>query len=944
MRHWWQLATRNWRTRPARSLLAVTSIALGVGVVVWVTCCYESVRVSVTRAVLDWIGRSHIVVEPRAGVWGVFSQDLAERIRPLPGIADLTMRTREYVHAIKPWPEQPSAENPTIDGEPPDAGFTVEDGYTLIEMMGVLPEREERFFHHKIARGRFLLPTDTDAIVIEQLLAREFGVDVGDSILLRHHTPPQPARAFKIVGIVDRRRASANQAMMVWGQLADVQDLCKLPGRVKAVDILLSDPTVDNIRRFAESVQQTIAAYNEERAARGEDRESVVVKTTEAQHQKLGAAQGLLQFVMLLLSSVVLLTAFFIILATMSMGVSEQITQLGLLRCIGLTRGQLAGVVLLQTMPLGVVGTAVGVPLGLLLHWITVQVNPEYLGEAAVHVGGVWIAVAGGIGTTLLGAAIPAVAALYVSPAEAARAHSGGRLTRWIWLPTAVGTGLIAAQEIIRSRMDAAAGGSFDATAVVGLLLLYAGAALLAPAAVLLCGRLAVHAAARLLALRPQLLGEEVHKAPFRAAAICCGLMVALSLIVGLIVWGRSVKQGWEFPKEFPDAMLYSYHSIPLDEVRALRNTPGIRQFTVIDDFPFYLRRPPRTGLLRSLSVMDQFSRFMAIDPEEGLSIAKLSFIEGREAEAVEKLRQGGHLLVTREFAQARNKRVGDPVTIWVEAPSGRMVKATFIVAGVVASPGVDIAISFFNASTYFQTYAVGAIIGTLDDAERLFQRRYGRLMLFNFDLPDADSSPIVSDSGQTVVPKTLTAADGRPSFAAGPGPVPGNGPEERIVNEMLARLDYPPKAFVTARELKHLIDSSIDRVTLLLSAIPAVGLIIAALGVANLMAASVAGRSRQIAVLRAVGLTRGQVLRMVIGEGLVLGLLGSVMGMALGVYLGQASNRLTEMLSGFRPEFDIPYGLVAAGAALAVGLCLIAVIAPARHAGRTNIVSALAD
>ncbi len=78
MRHWLQLGTRNWRTRPARAALAALAITLGVAVVVWVTCCYESVRVSVTKAVLDWIGRSHIMVEPRAGVWGCFSQDLAD--------------------------------------------------------------------------------------------------------------------------------------------------------------------------------------------------------------------------------------------------------------------------------------------------------------------------------------------------------------------------------------------------------------------------------------------------------------------------------------------------------------------------------------------------------------------------------------------------------------------------------------------------------------------------------------------------------------------------------------------------------------------------------------------------------------------------------------------------------------------------------------------------
>jgi putative ABC transport system permease protein len=160
----------------------------------------------------------------------------------------------------------------------------------------------------------------------------------------------------------------------------------------------------------------------------------------------------------------------------------------------------------------------------------------------------------------------------------------------------------------------------------------------------------------------------------------------------------------------------------------------------------------------------------------------------------------------------------------------------------------------------------------------------------------------------------------------------------------MLERLGYPSKAFVTARELKQQIDRSIDRVTLLLSAIPAVGLIVAALGVANLMAAGVAARSRQTAVLRAIGVTKNQMSRMVIGEALVLGLLGSVMGLALGFYLGRTSNFMTELLSGFQPEFAIPWAKVCLGAALATGLCLLAALIPARYASRSNIVAALSD
>jgi ABC-type antimicrobial peptide transport system permease subunit len=912
----------------------VLSVALGVGVIVWVTCCYESVRRKVTNVVLEWIGRSHVLIEPELGVWAFFDQQLENQVAGMPGVLHTTVFTREYVDAA------PDRSGPSAGGGAPSTREETRERegprFTRIEVTGVIPEKELWFRSHKIARGRFLRPDDQDAVVIEELLAQEFKVDVGDSLLMRRVTGAEPAHRLRIVGVIDRRRASINQAQMTWATLPEVQDISGLSGKVKCVDVMLADSSAANIRCVAAKIRTLIEEYNADCVVQGRQREKAEVKTTETQHQKLDAAQGLLRFIMMLLSCAVLLTALFIILATMSMGVTEQVQELGLLRCVGTTRRQLAGMVLLQTTPLGLAGTVLGLPLGLALQWLTMQLAPEYVGTMAVSGRGLLLAIIGGMGTTLLGAAAPAVSAFFVAPVEAVKAQVGERFLGRVWLSGVIGAVLIGGHELVKRTMTREDAAAFDAQAIVTLVLLYLGWAMIVPLVIVVFGRLAVGAAAVLLRLRAQLLGDAVARAPYRSAAICCGLMVGLSLIVGLVVWGESVKQGWQFPKEFPDAMLYSYEPLPLEKVRAACRTEGIAGFTVTDDFAFSLRKPPKSGILRSLSDLDQFSRFLAIDPDEGLALVKLTYLEGGEEEAKAKLKQGGHILVTREFALAQKKALGDRLTIWV----GRK-KAAFTIAGVVASPGLDIAISFFNATTYFQTYSVGAIIGTLADAKRLFGRGYGKLMLFNFGFESADSSRISSDSTQTIG-ATAATPEGRPTFQMGSGPIPGTGPEELVVNKILHRLDYPPKAFVTARELKHQIDRNLNRVMLLLSAIPLVGLVVAALGLANLMAANVASRARQIAVLRAIGVTRGQLLRMVIGEALVLGLIGSAVGLALGVMLGRTSNFMTALLSGFQPEFAVPWAMVAAGSLLTTALCLLAALIPARYAARSNIVAVL--
>ncbi len=946
MRHWLQLATRSWRTRSGRSALAVFAITLGVGVVVWVTGSYESVRRGVTNVVLDWIGRTHVVVESTTGVWGLFDEQVRDWIDEIPGIAHITMRTREYVQAA-PAPREDDTADSDEKRRPPDtfAGeprIPEEDAFFRIEVAGILPDEEVIFRNYNIVEGRMLKGSDRRAAVVEAMLAKRLRVGVGDTMFLRDsEEPPGAPRPFTVVGILERRRASLNQALMAWASLGEVQSLCSLPKRVKSIEIIAADTSHENIRRIAAEARRIIETRREEIMRRGDMAPSLEVRTTEAQTRKLGAAQGLLQFIMMLLACVVLLTAFFIIIATISMGVTERIAELGLLRCVGVTRWQLCGLIIVQALPLGLLGTLLGVPLGFALQWITMQFVPDYLGEFAVSMPGVVIAVGGGIGTTLLGAVFPAVRAFEVSPVEAARSPADPNIGRWVWLATGLGVVFLIAQEMVKRSLGEAGSTAFDARSLACVVLLYLGAALLTPMLVVALGRPAVRVSSRLLGLRHELIGDEVQKSPFRSASICSGLMVGLSLIVGLVVWGESVKSGWQFPKEFPDAILYFYDARPLEKVRELRKLDGVKNFTATDDFGFSLRPPGRRrGFLESLTVMETLQRFFAIDPVESLKLVKLSFLEGDERVAIEKLKQGGHILITREFASSHKKGVGDKVRLYVGEK-----RATFEVAGVIASPGLDIAVSFFNAETYFQAYSVGAVVGTLDDAKRLFNRSYGKLVLLNFDFDETEYGSTSPDLVPEFVPGSVNAPTGRPTFAlTGNDPIPGSGPEIALVNEMLKRMDYPDRAFVTARELKQQIDRNITRVTLLLSAVPLVGLVVASLGLANLMAANVTSRSRHLAVLRAIGVTRGQLVRMIVGETLVLALIGSALGLLLGFLLARTSNHMTEMLSGFRPEFAIPWQLVAAGMGLATLLCLLAGLGPARYAGRTNIVAALQD
>ncbi|MFH8800645.1 ABC transporter permease [Streptomyces sp. NPDC017936] len=120
-----------------------------------------------------------------------------------------------------------------------------------------------------------------------------------------------------------------------------------------------------------------------------------------------------------------------------------------------------------------------------------------------------------------------------------------------------------------------------------------------------------------------------------------------------------------------------------------------------------------------------------------------------------------------------------------------------------------------------------------------------------------------------------------------------------------------------------------------------AMAVIVAVLGVVNTLAMSVFERSQEIGMLRAVGLDRRSVKRMVRLESLVISLFGGVLGIGLGVFFGWAAGELigTRMATY---ELVLPWGRMAVFLALAAAVGVLAALWPARRAARLNVLAAI--
>ncbi|TDB90245.1 ABC transporter permease [Actinomadura sp. KC216] len=118
---------------------------------------------------------------------------------------------------------------------------------------------------------------------------------------------------------------------------------------------------------------------------------------------------------------------------------------------------------------------------------------------------------------------------------------------------------------------------------------------------------------------------------------------------------------------------------------------------------------------------------------------------------------------------------------------------------------------------------------------------------------------------------------------------------------------------------------------------------LVAALGIVNTLALAVTERTREIGLLRAVGMQRRQVRRMIRYEAVVVSLFGAAAGVGTGVVLGIVLQRVMADGDGGMEVLAIPYGRLAVCVAAAAVIGVVAAVWPARRAARMNVLEAIA-
>jgi putative ABC transport system permease protein len=131
------------------------------------------------------------------------------------------------------------------------------------------------------------------------------------------------------------------------------------------------------------------------------------------------------------------------------------------------------------------------------------------------------------------------------------------------------------------------------------------------------------------------------------------------------------------------------------------------------------------------------------------------------------------------------------------------------------------------------------------------------------------------------------------------------------------------------------------DSILTMIQILLALAILIAVLGIVNTLALSVLERTREIGLLRAIGLRRAQAMRMITVEAVVISMFGALLGLAVGCGLGAAVVRALRG-EGFT-ELAFPWSQMAVYLVLAALVGVVAAILPAIRAARVNVLAAIA-
>ena len=898
-----RLAISNFRVRKIRTALTATAIAMSVSLVVAVTSGYKSMEQAALQYLNRYMGAADAFVMSADSLQGSVPENLVDEIRADPEVRQASGRLySDRIMARAPGQEaQINPQAVTAGGVAPDQLF--------VQLVGIRPP-DDSIDELEVVSGNWFDSDEGNVAVIDQVATTKMGINLGDEIQLPGINPLK----LKIIGIVHKPTFFAERQATMYVPLHTLQEFTNQadPPRISMISINLW-ATADHAE-FKQRWDQKLAATDAD-------------LRLHMRRDAAGALESKLRSVHLLSyfgGLISMLTATFIVFSALSMGVTERQRVLGMLRAIGATRSQVFRLVVMEGIALAAVGIVAGIPLGMLWLRVLHHFFPDMLWAGiAYDANGVLYAAAVAMLSAILASALPAWWASRLSPLQAMTPlGSAPAQSRWPKRLTMAGLILVMIDLFIffgpidgiiewfgpADPVETGRNVRFYGHFIFGLPGVMVGFFLLGPIIVRTVEAVMTPILSRLMSLPANLIRQQLSSGMWRAAGTAAALMVGLAALIAMQTQGHTLIGGWKLPDKFPDLFIWSPDPISWNDQKTLSNIPGIEPGTLM---PVVVTTPAgdsTTSLALSAAMAGNNVgvMFFAVDPPQAARMIELEFrnSDGQpyppdqqpivQARVLDEMKKGRRIIVTDEFRQAKHLKIGDTMQLQT-AQNGVQ---SYTICGIVWSPGADVVISMFDLGRMLDQQTAGSVFGSLDDAKRDFGS--GGARLFAADLqPGLDKTDLLKQVQKALGDRGLSAGD--------------------------------------VRHIKYNIETTFYRLLELVSAVAISAMAVAALGVANTVMASVRSRRWQFGVLRAVGLSRTELLRLVLAEAIMLGVVGVVLGLGAGLELSVDARKLTGTVLGYSPPLVLPWLPITLGCLAVMTVSISASLWPALNVARAE-------
>ena len=607
------------------------------------------------------------------------------------------------------------------------------------------------------------------------------------------------------------------------------------------------------------------------------------------QNKTIESQLGFIQTFLMVFVVVAMFVGSFIIMNSFAMSVRQRVKEFALLRAVGASPGSVFGIVFLQAVVIGIIGSALGVAAGagLLagLAKLLDNMGMPLLEGTGLTAPIIVISLVVGLAVTIIGALLPAREAALTHPVEAMRGVSGSR-EKSLVLRTIIGGLLLAAgaaavaaawvNEDLEQRqliMGLGAGG-----VVLGLLIV--SPTLARPVVAVLglpfrmlrpSGRLAL----RNIVHNPRRTANTSGALMVGMALVCAGATLAASFNASTAdEIDRSLKADFLVQ---PATMSSSNTKLSSEKAKELAAIDGVKETSSYTLYVNAVTKPDGSQNPTATSLV--------IDPATYSSAYDIRVTSGSLSDL-----DATHVAVNK----TENLKMGDKVTL--SGPNGS-VEAT--VGAIVDPKGIG--------GTYFYSPKVAAAVGswtspgTSTDPDHVLDAPLGMLLT----LEDGANLDTVRHKAEDIVADTY----------------------QYSVND--------------ASQLSDKVGQRINQMLAVLYGLLGLSIVIAILGIVNTLVLSVSERTREIGLMRAVGLGKTQLSGEIITESVLTSLYGTVLGGATGVVLAAALKKILEDQG--LTSLSVPWGQMVGMLALSVVVGVIAALWPALRASRLPVLDAIA-